>query len=646
MGMKPSTQGGTGLIEIFAPSELDIIKSIYIKMGSIEELSRQLTAMGDIDFNSLVHNTILGRDAVDAHPISSITGLTQALADAQTPPYDDTSLSNRVTTVETNKVDKVNGFGLSENNFTLYYKSGLDFVIDNIGNKANVLHTHSASDITDLQSALDNKQDTLVSGTSIKTVNGTSLLGSGNIVIAGGGSSDHSTLTNRNVADAHDISSITGLATALAGKAGVSVVTTSVNGLMANSDKIKLDGVSAGATVNSTDATLLNRSNHTGTQAIASVSGLQTALDSKAGTAVATTTVNGLFEYTDKIKLNSITAGATVNSSDATLLNRANHTGSQAISTITSLQTTLDGKAAATHTHAIADVTGLQTALDGKATSSLATTLASGLMSNTDKSKVDGIAAGATVNSTDAHLKDRSNHTGSQAISTITNLQTTLNSKADTTVATTTVNGLMSSVDKTKLNGVADNASANSADAVLLDRANHTGTQAIATITNLQSTLDTKASTSVATTSVNGLMSSVDKTKVDGIATGATANSSDATLLNRANHTGTQATSTITGLDTALAGKAGTAIVTTSTNGLASAADKTKLDGVATGATVNATDAALRDRSTHTGTQAISTVTGLQTALDAKVTDSVNIKRIHVGTTPPSDTTMLWLDTN
>jgi hypothetical protein len=36
------------------------------------------------------------------------------------------------------------------------------------------------------------------------------------------------------------------------------------------------------------------------------------------------------------------------------------------------------------------------------------------------------------------------------------------------------------------------------------------------------------------------------------------------------------------------------------------------------GATANSSDAALRDRSTHTGDQAIATVTGLQTALDAK----------------------------
>ena len=49
---------------------------------------------------------------------------------------------------------------------------------------------------------------------------------------------------------------------------------------------------------------------------------------------------------------------------------------------------------------------------------------------------------------------------------------------------------------------------------------------------------------------------------------------------------------------------------------------KTKLDGVQSGATANSTDAQLRDRSTHTGSQAINTVSGLQTALDGKVSNS------------------------
>jgi lysophospholipase L1-like esterase len=47
--------------------------------------------------------------------------------------------------------------------------------------------TGTLSAQTDLNSALSGKQATLISGTNIKTINGTSVLGSGNIVISGGG---------------------------------------------------------------------------------------------------------------------------------------------------------------------------------------------------------------------------------------------------------------------------------------------------------------------------------------------------------------------------------------------------------------------------------------------------------------------------
>lgn len=57
---------------------------------------------------------------------------------------------------------------------------------------------------------------------------------------------------------------------------------------------------------------------------------------------------------------------------------------------------------------------------------------------------------------------------------------------------------------------------------------------------------------------------------------------------------------------------------TTTVAGKMSAGDKTKLNNIASNATANASDAELRDRATHTGEQAISTVTGLQTALDGK----------------------------
>jgi hypothetical protein len=52
----------------------------------------------------------------------------------------------------------------------------------------------------------------------------------------------------------------------------------------------------------------------------------------------------------------------------------------------------------------------------------------------------------------------------------------------------------------------------------------------------------------LATATAMGFMSGTDKAKLDGIAAQATKNSADSTLMNRANHTGTQAASTVTGL--------------------------------------------------------------------------------------------------
>ena len=97
-----------------------------------------------------------------------------------------------------------------------------------------------------------------------------------------------------------------------------------------------------------------------------------------------------------------------------------------------------------------------------------------------------------------------------------------------------------------------------------------------------------------ATTSVAGFMAAADKEKLDGVAAGATVGATWGTDLS--------------GVPAVISGT--TASFTT--------AQESKLAGIATGATANAADAALRDRSTHTGTQAISTVDGLQEALDAR----------------------------
>lgn len=92
------------------------------------------------------------------------------------------------------------------------------------------------------------------------------------------------------------------------------------------------------------------------------------------------------------------------------------------------------------------------------------TTTANGLMLATDKVKLNAIAAQATKNDTDANLKNRANHTGTQAISTITGVvpiaQIPTGTSATTVslgnhthaAATTSAAGFMSAADKTKLN--------------------------------------------------------------------------------------------------------------------------------------------------------------------------------------------------
>lgn len=62
---------------------------------------------------------------------------------------------------------------------------------------------------------------------------------------------------------------------------------------------------------------------------------------------------------------------------------------------------------------------------------------------------------------------------------------------------------------------------------------------------------------------------------------------------------------------------------TSATNKWATAAEKTKLAGIATAATANDTDAALRDRGTHTGSQTASTISDFSAAADARVSAGI-----------------------
>jgi Protein of unknown function (DUF2793) len=134
---------------------------------------------------------------------------------------------------------------------------------------------------------------------------------------------------------------------------------------------------------------------------------------------------------------------------------------------------------------------------------------------------------------------------------------------------------------------VADGATANAADSALRDRATHTGTQPASSVTGLAAVATSGSASDLgagtlpaarfsdaahgsraggtlhpdATTTVSGFMSGADKTKLNGVATGATANSPDATLLARANHTGTQPAATISDFSEAVDDRVGGLLV-------------------------------------------------------------------------------------
>ncbi|MGL5315602.1 MAG: head fiber protein [Peptostreptococcaceae bacterium] len=144
-----------------------------------------------------------------------------------------------------------------------------------------------------------------------------------------------------------------------------------------------------------------------------------------------------------------------------------------------------------------------------------------GMMSKEDKIKLDGIAIGAT-NYTHPNTHPASMIDTSIDRRFVTDAQITAwNAKAETTLVNSSNHGLMRKEDKVKLDGVADNAnnythpSSHPASIIVQDINNRFVTDAQIAEWN------GKATVTLATSSVNGLMRKEDKGKLDGIAVNA-----------------------------------------------------------------------------------------------------------------------------
>jgi len=261
--------------------------------------------------------------------------------------------------------------------------------------------------------------------------------------------------------------------------ATILAATTTLAGVMTSADKTKLDGIATSATANSSDATLLNRANHTGTQAQSTVVDLVSDLSGKQPLATVLTNTTAAFTTAQETKLSGIATAATANSTDDQLRDRSTHTGAQAISTVTSLQTALDGKAATVHTHAISDVTSLQTSLDGKA----ATVHTHAI------SDVTGLQTALDGKAATSHT-----HTASQ-ISDATTAGRTLLTAADAAAQKTALSLSKSDVGLANVDNTSDASKpVSTATQTALDgKAASSHTHAIADVTGLQTALDGKA---------------------------------------------------------------------------------------------------------------------------------------------------------
>lgn len=297
-----------------------------------------------------------------------------------------------------------------------------------------------------------------------------------------------------------------------------------------------------------------------------------------------------------------IEAGATANLADATLLNRTNHTGTQALSTISDA-----GALAALDTVDTAQIDNDAVTFD-----KLLNATGEALIGAGGAGAFQEITLGAGLTLTSGVLSAPTGGSGDMLASTY--------DPAAKEEQVLTVSDLLDE-DNFASDSATKGATQQSIGAFvatgLATKANTSHTHVVADITDAG---DLAALNTVGTSQVDnnaitlGKIATITNQRILGNVSGGTAVPAELTQAQALTFLGVEsgATADQTGAEikTLLFAEA-------DTNNFDDDAE-TKLAGIATGATANAADAALRDRATHTGVQAISTVTGLQTALDGK----------------------------
>ena len=302
---------------------------------------------------------------------------------------------------------------------------------------------------------------------------------------------------------------------------------------VASAAKTKVDGIATGATANQTDAYLLSRANHTGTQAAATITGLGS-LATQSGTFSGASSGTNTGDQT--ITLTGEVTGSGTGSFAATVDNAA------VIGKVLSGYTSGAGTVAATDSilQAIQKLNGNDAAF---LTSATAATTYQPLKANLT----------ALGNNNPAYYLARANHTGTQAAATITGLGSLAtqsgtfsgaSSGTNTGDQTITLTGEVTGSGTGSFAATVDNAAV--IGKVLSGYTSGAGTVA-ATDSILQAIQKLNGNDAAFLTSATAA-TTYQPLKANLTALG---NNNPAYYLARANHTGTQAGSTVTGALTA-----------------------------------------------------------------------------------------------
>jgi len=335
-----------------------------------------------------------------------------------------------------------------------------------------------------------------------------------------------------------------------------STATTGVDGFMAAADKSKLDGIEAGANLTVVSSALPQSVGIAapGVSSQVSKSDHVHAHGDQAGGSLhdeVTSLVAGFMSASDKSKIDTVQANATQNQTDAYLLARANHTGTQLAATISDFNSSADAR-----------ITLQKGAANGLATL--------GADQKIPAEQLPPIAITDTfVVSSQAAMLALAAQVGDIAIRTDVS-QSFILQTADPTIlshwvellnpgdtAIQIINGKSGSIVTLSTTDISEGTNlyytdVRADDRITLQKGAASGIATLDALSLLPaaqhgSYID-PTDHALATGSAAGFMSSGDKNKIDGVASGATQNQTDAYLLNRANHTGSQDASTIANL--------------------------------------------------------------------------------------------------